>query len=106
MVSTECCVAHEPSLAPGLTLATLKWAHYNMRAAGHAWRRRLLPPGTPSTTWAERLASAGAEREAAAELARLADDLHYLRYAPQLSATAALQREAVERSRRLLRRLR
>jgi hypothetical protein len=76
-----------------------------------AWRvflaaRWELPPGTPSTTWAERLAAGGADGEAAAELVRLADDLHYLRYAPQLSATEALQREAVERSRRLLRRLR
>jgi hypothetical protein len=76
-----------------------------------AWRDYLassfgLPPGTPSTTWAERLAAAGAEREAAAELAALADDLHYLRYAPQLSATGALRSEAIDRSRRLLRRLR
>ncbi len=76
-----------------------------------AWREFLaarwaLPPGTPSTTWAERLRGAGADGDAAAELVRLADDLHYLRYAPQLSATEALQREAVERSRRLLRRLR
>jgi hypothetical protein len=36
---------------------------------------------------------------------RLAGDLHYLRYAPQLSATGELIAEAVSRSRRLLRRL-
>ncbi len=76
-----------------------------------AWREYLaarwsLPPGTASTVWAERLAAQGAEREAARELVQLADDLHYLRYAPQLSATETLRREAVERSRRLLRRLR
>jgi hypothetical protein len=76
-----------------------------------AWRDYLaarwsLPPGTASTVWAERLAAQGAEREAARELVQLADDLHYLRYAPQLSATETLRREAVERSRRLLRRLR
>ncbi|HVF62262.1 MAG TPA: BatD family protein [Thermoanaerobaculia bacterium] len=76
-----------------------------------AWRDYLaarwnLPPGTASTVWAEKLAAQGAEREAARELVQLADDLHYLRYAPQLSATETLRREAVERSRRLLRRLR
>ncbi|HEX5758045.1 MAG TPA: BatD family protein [Thermoanaerobaculia bacterium] len=75
------------------------------------WREYLaarwgVPPGTASTVWADRLARHGAEPQAAAELVRLADDLHYLRYAPQLSATETLRREAVERSRKLLRRLR
>jgi hypothetical protein len=76
-----------------------------------AWREFLsrrwgVPPGTPSPRWGEALRSLGADPVAAAELARLADDLHYLRYAPQLSAAEALGSETLDRSRRLLRRLR
>ena len=76
-----------------------------------AWRDFLadrwgLPPGTPAARWSEALRARGADPEAAAELTPLADDLHYLRYAPQLSATATLTADAVSRSRRLLRRLR
>lgn len=75
------------------------------------WREHLaarwdIPPGTPSPRWREMLAGQGADPAAAEELVRLADDLHYLRYAPQLSATGELISEAVSRSRRLLRRLR
>jgi hypothetical protein len=84
------------------------------QAAGcieEAWRELLarrwgVPPGTPSPRWSEVLRTHGADPEAAAELARLVDDLHYLRYAPQLSAAEALRSEALDRSRRLLRRLR
>ena len=76
-----------------------------------AWRELLaarweIPSGTPSSRWGEALAARGAEPAAAAELFRLAEDLHYLRYAPQLSETGDLVTEAVDRSRRLLRRLR
>lgn len=76
-----------------------------------AWRELLavrweIPSGTPPRRWGEALAARGAEPVAAAELLRLAEDLHYLRYAPQLSETGGLVTEAVERSRRLLRRLR
>ena len=38
-------------------------------------------------------------------LVKLADDLHYLRYAPKLSSTDGLKRELVERSRKLARNL-
>jgi len=76
-----------------------------------AWREFLaarweIPPGAPPARWSEALAARGAEPAATAELRRLADDLHYLRYAPQLSETGDLVTEAVDRSRRLLRRLR
>jgi hypothetical protein len=67
------------------------------------WR---LPPGVASTLWAQELAARGADADAAAELVRLADDLHYLRYAPQLSSTGTLRLDLVARSRRLLRALR
>lgn len=75
------------------------------------WREHLatrwdIPSGTPSTRWRELLAGRGADPAAADELVRLADDLHYLRYAPQLSATGELIGDAVSRSRRLLQRLR
>jgi hypothetical protein len=75
-----------------------------------AWRGFLdarweIPPGTPTTRWADLLAEHGADPEAARELAGLADDLHYLRYAPQLSSCDTLCKEAMERCRRLTRRL-
>lgn len=75
-----------------------------------AWRELLaarweIPSGTPSRRWGEALAARGAEPAAAAELLRLAEDLYYLRYAPQLSETGDLVTDAVDRSRRLLRRL-
>ncbi len=75
-----------------------------------AWRQFLhdrwqLPPGSPSPRWGTLLAARGARRQAADELVKLADDLHYLRYAPKLSSTDELQRELVERSRKLARAL-
>lgn len=76
-----------------------------------AWRELLaarweIPSGTPPSRWGEALAARGAEPAAAAELLHLAEDLHYLRHAPQLSETGDLVTETVDRSRRLLRRLR
>lgn len=70
------------------------------------WRQFLearwkIPPGTPSTQWGRLLSDTGAPAETAEELVRLADDLHYLRYAPQLSDTAALQKELILRSTKL-----
>ncbi len=75
-----------------------------------AWRGFLetrwgIPPGTPTPRWADLLAEHGADPEAARELVGLADDLHYLRYAPQLSSCDTLCREVLERCRRLTRRL-
>ena len=76
-----------------------------------AWRELLaarweIPSATPPSRWSEALAARGAGPAAAAEVFRLAEDLHYLRHAPQLSETGDLVAEAVDRSRRLLRRLR
>jgi hypothetical protein len=75
-----------------------------------AWRTFLetrweIPPGTPSTRWADLLAERGADPDAARDLVALADDLHYLRYAPQLSSCGSLCGEVVDRCRRLSRRL-
>jgi hypothetical protein len=83
------------------------------QAAAHieaAWRDFLsesweIPAASPAPRWREILAARGADPEAARELGELADDLQYLRQAPQLSAAGALQSEALARSRRLLRRL-
>ncbi|MFP5288749.1 MAG: BatD family protein, partial [Thermoanaerobaculia bacterium] len=75
-----------------------------------AWRELLaerweIPPGTPSTRWAGLLEARGADPGAARELVRLADDLHYLRYAPQLSTCDAMLREVLDRCRPLARKL-
>lgn len=75
-----------------------------------AWRELLaerweVPPGTPSTRWADLLESRGADPGAARELVRLADDLHYLRYAPQLSTCDSMTGEVLDRCRKLARRL-
>ncbi|HTQ80407.1 MAG TPA: hypothetical protein VMM92_10455, partial [Thermoanaerobaculia bacterium] len=83
------------------------------QAAAHieeAWREFLaerwqIPAASPTPRWREILTRQGADPETARELGELADDLQYLRQAPQLSAVGALQSEALSRSRRLLRRL-
>ena len=79
-------------------------------AAEEAWRSFLgarydLPVEAPPTHWAGLLAKRGLGPTLAGELVRLVDDLHYLRYAPRLASTDSLQRELLERSRRLARRL-
>ena len=76
-----------------------------------AWRDFLvarweIPQGTPSTRWSHFLEENGAPKSASADLVQLADDLHYLRYAPKLSSTEELQRELVARSRKLAKALR
>ncbi|HVS03427.1 MAG TPA: hypothetical protein VMT16_11710, partial [Thermoanaerobaculia bacterium] len=73
-----------------------------------AWRDFLgerwgIPPGVPSTQWGEQLRRRGVTAPAAEELVRLMDDVHYLRYAPQLAATECIQGELWERCRRLAR---
>ena len=80
-------------------------------AAEEAWRSFLgsrydLPVEAPPTHWAGLLAKRGLGPALAGELVHLVDDLHYLRYAPRLASTDSLQRELLERSRRLARRLR
>ncbi|MDH3255827.1 MAG: BatD family protein [Acidobacteriota bacterium] len=55
--------------------------------------------------WPARLTACGVTPETAAEVTRLIDDLHYLRYAPELSAYEDLRRDLVERSMRLAREL-
>jgi hypothetical protein len=114
--------AAEPA-GPGLTAAAGDLAEQRLREAEtetrprqaaarieEAWRELLaarwqVPSGAPPARWAEALASRGADPAATAELRRLVEDLHYLRHAPQLSETGDLVHEAVDRSRRLLRRL-
>lgn len=68
----------------------------------HRWR---VPPGTPVSGWADRLVAAHADPTAARELATLAHELHYLRYAPELSAADRLLADALDHSRRLARQL-
>jgi hypothetical protein len=83
-------------------------------AVEEAWRTFLadcwkVPRATPAGRWPGALQAGSAGRLSEAvmrELAQLADDLHYLRSAPELSATGPLRDEALARSHRLLRQLR
>ncbi len=76
-----------------------------------AWRDFLedrwgIPRGVPSPRWGQLLIDRGADPARAGELVRLAEDLHYLRYAPKLAAAEELRRDLRDRLRRLARRLR
>jgi hypothetical protein len=80
-------------------------------ALEEAWRQHLaerwrIPPGAPVSTWTERLVAERADAGAARALAELAHELHYLRYAPELSAADRLLADALDSSRRLARALR
>ena len=75
-----------------------------------AWRAYLdtrfgIAPGMASTQWRRELTDRGVKANTAEDLVQLADDLHYLRYAPKLSSTDDLRRELVERSHKLMRSL-
>lgn len=80
------------------------------RSIEEAWRDFLadavgLPRELPPAAWAARLPAAARADGRAEELARLVEDLHYLRYAPQLSTVGELAADLVSRSRGLARRL-
>lgn len=66
------------------------------------WR---IGPGTPSTRWPELLEARGMAPEVAAETGRLGEDLHYLRYAPQLADADELLQDVLRRGRKLSRAL-
>jgi hypothetical protein len=73
-----------------------------------AWRELVrerwgISPGVPVAHWPERIVAGGGTEAAARALVELFDELHGLRYAPELSDVEALRIEAVERSRRLAR---
>ena len=76
-----------------------------------AWRcyledRWQVPPDTPASRWAEILSEHPKAGPPVVEWIRdLAEEIHYLRNAPQLSAAPSLLRELLDRSRRLARRL-
>jgi hypothetical protein len=75
-----------------------------------AWREVLserwdVPAATPPSRWRESLAARGVAPDSLEELGSLLDDVQYLHYAPQLSATGTLRAEVIDRSRRLLRRM-
>jgi hypothetical protein len=75
-----------------------------------AWREFLrqrwqVPAETPPSRWRELLAARSLDAGALDELGLLIEDLQYLRFAPQLSTTDNLRSDALDRSRRLLRRL-
>jgi hypothetical protein len=65
-----------------------------------------VPATTPPPRWGAALAAHGMPADLADEMLHLIEELHYLRYAPQLSTTSAVRDEVLSRSRRLLRRMR
>ena len=76
-----------------------------------AWRQFLVqrwevPEDADSSRWGDILASRDVDSEIAAAMGKLASDLHYLRFAPQLSSTESLRSDLFETSRVLLRGLR
>jgi hypothetical protein len=80
------------------------------RSIEEAWRDFLadavgLPRELPPASWAAELPPAARAGGRAEELAALVDDLHYLRYAPQLSTVGELAGDLAARSRGLARRL-
>jgi hypothetical protein len=79
-------------------------------AAGieRAWRGLLsealgVPVGMPAASWPDKLLERGLPRDDCRTLRGLLDDLHYLRFAPELSAITALAGELVSRSEHLAR---
>lgn len=71
------------------------------------WRAYLeerfgIAPGVASAQWKALLRERRVAPELADQLVALTEDLHYLRYAPELSSTDDLRLDLVERSRRLL----
>ena len=79
-------------------------------AAEEAWREFLrdrwqVPPGQPCSQWPKTLNRAGVSTELTDLLVQLIDDLHYLRYAPQLASSDSVQQDFWLRSRQLLKRL-
>jgi hypothetical protein len=76
-----------------------------------AWRavaaeRWGVSPGLPVAHWPERLVAAGLDPGPARQLVALLDELHNLRYAPELASVESLREEVLEASRRLVSRLR
>ncbi|HEX6199602.1 MAG TPA: hypothetical protein VF150_05000 [Thermoanaerobaculia bacterium] len=79
-------------------------------AVERAWRRFLadargVAEAVPPSAWPDELLARGARREACRELRRVLADLHYLRFAPELSATGPLAADLVRRSEAVAREL-
>jgi hypothetical protein len=79
----------------------------DLEAAWRAFAARQwdIPPGLPAERWGEPLAAAGLGATAVRELREHFEDLHFLRWAPELSDVETLREEAVDRSAQLLREL-
>jgi hypothetical protein len=75
-----------------------------------AWRALLaerwnVPASVPMDRWPRAAEERGADATTVDELRILTEDLQFLRQAPQLSATEAVRGEVLDRSRRLLRKM-
>lgn len=85
---------------PRRTASLIESAWCHLLAA--RWR---LDAPLPIAGWQTAAMQRGWERDQTNELGRIAEDLHFLRTAPQLSSAEALRDEIVDRSRRLARAL-
>ncbi len=77
--------------------AVLVESAWSRLLAAH-WQLEIPPPGS---AWQTEAARRGVAPALIGELGRIAEDLHFLRTAPQLSSAEALRDEIVERSLRL-----
>ncbi len=68
-------------------------------------RRWDLRPGVAPAKWGDLLEEKGANAETVEQIDRLAEDLNYLRFAPELAAADTVRTEILTRSARLLRTL-
>ena len=76
-----------------------------------AWRQYLVETwdvleDADSSRWGDLLVAKGVDSDIGSDMTQLTADIHYLRFAPQLSSTEALREELIKRSRSLLRSLR
>lgn len=103
--------AHGSAFEQALTAALAESRPKPAAAAlEEAWRNWLqerfgLERGLAPRDWPAALRERGVKVSACEELAGLAEDLNYLRFAPELSSTDDLRRDLIERSRQLIRSL-
>lgn len=90
------------------SIHTLRKPRQVARRLEQAWQRLLsedfhLAAGIDPARWADQLRQRSIDRALCDRMDRIAADLHYLRYAPELAAVDTLRDDVLERSRALAR---